>query len=72
MEEGKTRRSLTGSILGAVLGAVSVFLIGFGGGNKGGFQSRQDSFSVGANEGADKTFGEFGFMFEAGGRIFIT
>ena len=42
-------------------GVLVVALFGCGGGGKdGGFKPRQDSFSVGANQTADKTFGEIG------------
>lgn len=39
---------------------VALFGCGGGGGKGGGFKPRQDSFTVGANQPADKTFGEIG------------
>lgn len=43
----------------------TLFGCGGGGTSDNGLQSRTDSFSVGANQGADKTFGEIGVSFEA-------
>lgn len=56
--------------LWTLFGVLALTLVGCGGGgtgNGGGFQPRTDPFSVAANEGFDKTYGEIGIKFEAAG-----